>query len=82
MMLGVGGGDVLPVADVVPAPVVLVEALHGAHVCRAVLEGQTGMAGCVGVVDVHEGERQGQVGGCSSVRLSAPHAARNHGRTV
>lgn len=64
---------VLPVSYVVPASVLLVEALHGAHVFRALFKGQTGLAGCMSVVDVHEGERESQVGGCSFVRLCTPH---------
>lgn len=58
------------------------KALHGAHVCRALLKGQAGLAGRVSVVDVHEGERQSEVGGCSFVRLCAPHTPRNDGWTI
>jgi len=83
---GRGGGpfgrEAVPVADVVPASVLLVEALHGAHVGGAALEGQARVARRGGVVDEHEGEGEGQVGGGPSVRPSAPHAARDDGRAI
>ena len=72
----------LPVSYVIPASVFLVEALHGAHVCRALLVGQTGLARRDGVVDVQEGEREGKVGRGPSVRLCTPHTARYDGRTI
>lgn len=72
----------LPISNVIPASLFLVEALHGSHVCRAFLKGQARLAWCVGVMDEQEGQRQGEVGGCSSVRLSAPHTSRNDGWAI
>lgn len=41
-----------PVSNVVPATVILMEALHCPHVSRALLEGQTWLGWLIGVMDV------------------------------
>ena len=60
------------VSNVVPPADVLVEELHGPHVPGTLLEGQTGLAGLICVVDVEEGEGQGEWDGRGLVRLGAP----------
>lgn len=71
-----------PVSNVIPPTFVLVEALHRSHVFGALLERQTRFRWLIGVMDVQEGQRQGQEGRGTPVRLSLPHAPRNNGWTV
>lgn len=68
-----------PVADVIPATGVLVEALHGAHVAGAGGEGAAWGAGHEGVVDVDGTQRWGQGSGGAPVGTGTPHAAGNDG---
>lgn len=68
-----------PVADVIPATGVLVEALHGAHVAGTGGEGAAWGAGHEGVVDVDGTQRWGQGSGGAPVGTGTPHAAGNDG---
>lgn len=72
----------IPVTNVVPATIILVETLHGSHVVRALWEGQTWRGWLICVVNIEEWEGQRQRHRCTSVGFCPPLTTRDDRRAV
>lgn len=72
----------IPVTNVVPATIILVETLHGPHVVRALCEGQTWRGWLICVVNIEEREGQRQWHRCTSVGFCPPLTTRDDRRAV
>lgn len=72
----------IPVTNVVPATIILVETLHGPHVVRALWEGQTWRGWLICVVNIEEREGQRQWHRCTLVGFCPPLTTRDDRRAV
>lgn len=72
----------IPVTNVVPATLILVETLHGPHTMRAVWEGQAWRGRLICVVNIEERHGQRQRHWCPTEGFCPPLTARDDLRAI